>query len=127
MSARPAESSIALEVTSAACRQARVLVRDTLTGWDLPAPVIEDAMLVASELVANVVDHANGPLRLEVRPSGNGVLVRVSDGSGVPPVLHRGPLDSVRQRGLQLVEALSVRWGHTPVAGGKIVWAELAG
>lgn len=127
MSARPADSSTALEVTAAACRQARVLVRATLSGWGVADSVIADATLVANELVANVVDHARGPLRIELLPFGTGVLIRVSDGSPVPPLLHRGPVDSVRRRGLQLVEALSVRWGHQLTGNGKIVWAELAG
>ncbi|MGW0517291.1 MULTISPECIES: ATP-binding protein [unclassified Crossiella] len=125
MNARPAESSTALEVSAAACRQARLLVRATLAGWGVTGTVVEDAMLVANELVANVVDHAQGPLRLELLPRTGGVLIRVSDGSPTPPRLHRGPVDSVRRRGLQLVEALSVRWGHQPTGQGKIVWAEL--
>lgn len=101
-----------------------------LTGR-VPAPVIDDAALVVSELVANAVRHG-APLpgnSLEVGwdVRGNGLRVTVADGGrgpqgGIPDV----SVDSEGGRGLFLVDALSGSWGVQPLdSHGSRVWAEL--
>jgi anti-sigma regulatory factor (Ser/Thr protein kinase) len=72
--------------------------------------VCEDAVLVATELVANVVDHASTPCTLTVSVHGEGLLIEVRDFYPCPPPQPR-PVDpnSRRGRGLQVVAAVSSR------------------
>ena len=51
--------------------------------------------------------------------------VAVRDGdAGRPRALPRDPV-RLRGRGLQLVEAVSSRWGWTDDPPGKVVWADV--
>ena len=94
-------------------------VRDALASWldhrGSAAEVVDDARLIATELIGNAVRHAS--------PLGNGtVLVRweavdstlalsVCDGGGAddPTQVDAAP-DDVSGRGLAIVDALSSRW-----------------
>ena len=86
----------------------------------------EDALLVATELVANVVDHAGTRCELTVDVDGEGLQIEVRDFYRCPPPRPR-PQDprAPRGRGLQVVAALSIRWGVTEFDDGKSVWAVL--
>jgi hypothetical protein len=87
--------------------------------------VCEDAALVATELVANVVDHAGTPCTLTVGMDGDELLIEVRDFYPCPPPrpLPADP-NGRRGRGL-LVAAVSSRWGVAPFPDGKSVWALL--
>jgi anti-sigma regulatory factor (Ser/Thr protein kinase) len=104
------------------------LVRDglsvALAEWGLAGERVEPVMLVVTELMSNAVEHARPPVRLAVVFSG---LLRVEVRDAATRVPQLGPVDPwrVRGRGLQLVEALSMRWGWTDDTAGKIVWAEV--
>lgn len=50
--------------------------------------------------------------------------VEVTDACPSPPVRMHVPNDATAGRGLNLVAALSARWGVEPRAGGKTVWFE---
>jgi anti-sigma regulatory factor (Ser/Thr protein kinase) len=117
-----------LEPTPAAPGVARRRVRTILTGWEIGDEYAEDVLLVISELVANVVDHAGTAMTVTLDQHQGVVLITVSDAGDGRPRLQ--PLDDQarRGRGLQLVDALCVRWGTTPVGSGpgKTVWAEVA-
>lgn len=105
---------------------AREEVRTACEEWDLPA-LLDDALLVATELVENAVRHARteSVLRLELRAGGLSVAVR--DGDPEPPVLTASRPGAPGHRGLELVQGRSVVWGTRPsFDGGKIVWAVLA-
>ena len=92
----------------------------------------DDAELITSELVTNAVQHAcaNGTQTIGVtlthagRPAA--VTVAVSDSSPQGPIRHDTPPGSEQGRGLQIVEALSARWGWRQEDGGKAVFAVLA-
>jgi anti-sigma regulatory factor (Ser/Thr protein kinase) len=101
-------------------------LRDVLARWGLSDDAVEDALLVVSELVANVVDHAATPFRLVVRLTGSVLHIAVADRSVRPPVTR--PFDplAARGRGMQVVAVLAHRWGYDTNEGGKVVWAELA-
>ena len=88
--------------------------------------VCDDAALVVTELVANVVDHAGTSCRLRVDADGPELRIEVRDFHPSPPP-QPGPVDlsAVRGRGLQVVAALSTRWGVTEFVDGKCVWAVL--
>ncbi|WP_434444864.1 ATP-binding protein [Lentzea sp. E54] len=81
-----------------------------------------DVQLVVTELVSNVYDHGLFPARLRLHRSDD-VTVVVEDASIAPPVLQPSSPHSARGRGLILVDQLCERWGVTPHAAGKAVWA----
>jgi anti-sigma regulatory factor (Ser/Thr protein kinase) len=103
-------------------------VRAVLSDWELDDQQTEDVVLVINELVANVVDHAGTRMTVTIDHSCGVALVAVADLSDVQPHLQPSSTRAVRGRGLQLVDALSKRWGITPASSGpgKTVWAEIA-
>jgi anti-sigma regulatory factor (Ser/Thr protein kinase) len=121
------EASFPAEPLAAA--QVRAVVRAAL-GETVTPVVVEDVMVVASELVSNSVMHAGlGPgdeigfrLWRDVR-----IRVEVEDrGRGFDPaVRRRGTSSPYGGRGLDLVAALSDRWG-VQSACGVLAWAEIA-
>lgn len=90
--------------------------------------VAETAMLLADELVANVVVHTRST-DLDVRASCDGVRLRVcvDDETPASPVPMRdGPEPPAGAgRGLWLVEALAASWGCEQLPSGKRIWFEL--
>ena len=105
--------------------QIRRRLRTLLTAWGVTAEIVDDALLVVEELVANVLDHARTSFELIVRLSGSVLHLAVHDGSpGTPQVRPFDP-HAHRGRGLQLVSTLATRWGCDLDVGGKTVWAEL--
>jgi anti-sigma regulatory factor (Ser/Thr protein kinase) len=105
-------------------------LRAAFAQWELPTEVAENALLVVEELVANVVDHARTPFSLTVHHllgdhTGSSLRIAVRDGCSRP--LNRRPFNAhaARGRGLQMIEALTSRWGCHRTPLGKTVWAEL--
>jgi anti-sigma regulatory factor (Ser/Thr protein kinase) len=118
-----------LPATLRSASTARAVVRALLPGWGLPAPVVDDAELVVSELVSNAVEHAPGSetYELEVVQRPDGVRISLADGSSIKPVVAALAHDRPRGRGLRIVEALTDEWGSDEHKGGKRVWVELSG
>jgi anti-sigma regulatory factor (Ser/Thr protein kinase) len=104
----------------------RRYLRVLLVNWGLDDETVEDAVVVAEELVANVVDHAHTRFALVVRLSSRVLRIAVHDGSASDPVLQPFDPHAGRGRGLQMVANLSERWGCDHHDGGKTVWADLA-
>ncbi|MFE9440392.1 SpoIIE family protein phosphatase [Streptomyces sp. NPDC006602] len=107
-----------------AAGQARRHVREQLSDWGLDdlTPTTE---LLASELVGNVVRHAKGPVSLRLL-HGAELICEVFDGSLTMPRIRRATDTDEGGRGLQLVTALSQRWGTRYTATGKCIWTEQA-
>ncbi len=105
---------------------ARHVTLDLLQAWG-SAHDLDDAALLVSELVSNVVDHVQGEavLTLGLTMAGEWLRISVADGSAVRPVIRQLEEDRPRGRGLQLVEAIASRWGAEDHHGGKRVWFEL--
>jgi len=103
---------------------ARRLIAQLLAAWSAES-FCDDALLLVSELVTNVVRHVSGQVALtvEVALSEPGLRIAVIDSSPVlpAPVLH-GPQGG---HGIRLVAALADRWGSELHADGKRVWFEL--
>ncbi len=120
----------------------RLFVRHVFAHWHIAEEPTETAVLLASELVTNAVQAtgivephpAYGAVYEGVKLIGirllefeQSVIIEVWDTSMEPPRLkHPGP-DMEHGRGLQLVNALSRRWGcYYAYTGGKAVWCELS-
>jgi serine phosphatase RsbU (regulator of sigma subunit) len=101
---------------------ARQHVRETLGAWQLDDLTLTTEML-ASELVANVVRHAGGPARLRLLRS-RSLVCEVFDGSLTTPRIRRTSWSDEGGRGLQLIAALSDRWGTRYMGSGKCIWTE---
>ncbi|MGC5015899.1 ATP-binding protein [Streptosporangium sp. DT93] len=115
-------------------------------------PLLDDAMLLTSELATNAVEHSatdieaprtepprpgpgEGEAGADDRPrefvvtvafTPHGVLVTVQDAgaSGVPCTRDAGPA-ATGGRGLMLVNELATRWGFHRDSTGTVIWFEL--
>jgi hypothetical protein len=105
-----------------AASAARQHVRETLGAWHLSDLALTTEML-ASELVANVVRHARGPASLRLMRS-RSLVCEVFDGSLTTPRIRRASWTDEGGRGLQLIAALSDRWGTRYMTTGKCIWTE---
>ncbi|MDX3452606.1 SpoIIE family protein phosphatase [Streptomyces sp. ME02-8801-2C] len=115
-------ASLELPNDPRAAGQARAYVREQLGAWGLGDLVFTTELLV-SELVGNVVRHAKAPVRLRLLRS-RSLICEVYDGSlTTPRIRHAGYTDE-GGRGLQLVAALSRRWGARYLPDGKCIWTE---
>lgn len=92
---------------------------------------VDDAQLIASELVSNAVRHGSTSpeqkvtvalIRVDSKP---GVALIVVDSSPEPPVLKDFTLDEEGGRGMAIVEALASSWHWTRKGEGKAVIAIL--
>ena len=123
---REAEASLDLPQALTSAAEARRFVTKTMTEWDL-TPLLDDALLVASELAANAVTHADSPCRIRLSLKDASVRIDVIDmGTGTP---EPQPASTTLEhgRGLHLIAALTSAWGLEIIPGqGKVVWAELA-
>ena len=124
MSTRSA--SIDRPPTSGSVTAARRIVRELLAVWDVPHDH-DDAALLVTELVANVVDHVRGEtdLTLELSVSDTWLRIGVLDGSSIRPVIQELSHERPRGRGMRMVEAIADRWGAEDHNGGKRVWFEM--
>ncbi len=110
---------------------ARRLLTSSLAAWGLEDCVCSDGALTISELVTNSVLHAGTPVGVRVSRLGAGVRIEVRDWDPRIPVVEAArPEDlltnrSMTGRGLALVAATADRWGAEPLAGGKMMWAEV--
>lgn len=107
------------------------LVRRWLGGQvaGLPHDVIDDAMLLTSELVNNASRHGRPALQVTVRVRPPTLHVTVADREDALPVLPaRNPYPTQTSgRGLILVQNLAAAWGVAPLrpGPGKTVWFTL--
>jgi len=111
---------------------ARHRLGDELASAGVMRSVVDDAVLIASELLSNALRHARplpcGNVRVTWRVCADGdVEVAVSDGgASTEPRLSHTSLSALGGRGLSIVDRLSDRWGVRHEDGGTIVWAVLA-
>ena len=113
-----------VEPIEGAAGQARRAVRAWMAGLHLSPVLVDDVLLVVSELVTNAALHARTTARVVARWDGEHVLIEVFDTDSRPPViLNESP--TVGGWGLRLVDQLSRTWGCDAGSDGKRVWAQV--
>ncbi|MFI9599201.1 SpoIIE family protein phosphatase [Streptomyces sp. NPDC052043] len=109
---------------------ARSFVRDTLQGWGF-GDIVDDAVVLTSELVTNAVVHAGTAADVLCLRSDDGVRIEVCDRypERELPVqssaVNMGSPDREGGRGLQLCAALAGHWGVEYTLTHKKVWFQL--
>lgn len=109
----PVSMSMPFSPESAA--RVRVALQSWLHHRGSEESVVDDARLVATELVGNAVRHAsplrNGTVLVRWQEVDSQLVMSVCDGGGDSrPERRVAAPDDVRGRGLQLVDALSSTW-----------------
>ena len=101
---------------------ARRAVQEALTAAGLEV-MLDDALLLVSELVTNAVVHAGTELELLIDIGPGLARIEVIDHGPGLPVRHGDPDDTREDgRGIFLLDALAQEWGTRHFAGGKSVW-----
>ncbi|WP_324608159.1 MULTISPECIES: SpoIIE family protein phosphatase [unclassified Streptomyces] len=125
-----ARAAASFEPVGRSVATARSFVRDTLQGWGF-ADIVDDAVVLTSELVTNAVVHAGTSADVLCLRTEDGVRVEVSDlypDREVPvqsSAVSMGSPDREGGRGLQLCAALATRWGVEYTPTHKQVWFQL--
>jgi anti-sigma regulatory factor (Ser/Thr protein kinase) len=105
--------------------QARKKATDQLTRWGVSEDVIDNTVLIVSELVTNAVRYSEGPIELRLI-LGDTLVCEITDDSNTAPHLRRALNMDENGRGLFITAQLTQRWGVRPADQGKTLWAEQA-
>jgi PAS domain S-box-containing protein len=122
-----ARAAATFEPVGRSVAAARGFVRDTLQGWGLDE-LIDDAIVLTSELVTNAVVHAGTRAEVHCLRDGTGLRIEVVDRHPERELPFAQALrgttdpDSEGGRGLMLCAALSARWGVEYTTADKRVW-----
>lgn len=125
-----ARAAASFEPVPRSVAHARAFVRDTLHGWGF-SDVVDDAVVLTSELVTNAVIHAGTAAEVLCLRSADRVRVEVADRypeREIPlqrPEPSYPPAEQESGRGLMLCAALATRWGVDYAAARKHVWFQL--
>ncbi|WP_234426151.1 ATP-binding protein [Streptomyces kebangsaanensis] len=131
----PTSSSMAVPHGPAGVGEARHRMREQLRGGGVAESVIDDAVLVLSELLSNACKHGrplggaltgDGDVRAAWRVDACGrLVVEVTDGGGpTRPAPATPSVTAHGGRGLNIITALCEDWGVRDAAGGEVtVWA----
>jgi serine/threonine-protein kinase RsbW len=110
-----------------AARTARTELARTLRGMQLRQSVIDDAVVVVSELVTNVVRHAtpraDGQVGVEWAVDSGQLRLRVTDGGRRRVAGSAHQVEAVGGRGLSIVAALADAWDFERHDAGTTVTA----
>lgn len=119
---RPLDILLPRDPTCAAV--ARRLLEDQLDGG-VDRTVVDNAKLIATELVTNALVHGKGRIGLRSRIDGDRLRIEVTDegeGGRLEPIVPPG--HGLTGHGLWLFDQLSVRWGSDSAP--TRVWAEVS-
>ncbi|MEU7707956.1 SpoIIE family protein phosphatase [Streptomyces nodosus] len=125
-----ARAAASFEPVGRSVASARSFVRDSLQGWGF-ADIIDDAVVLTSELVTNAVVHAGTAAEVLCLRSDDGVRIEVADRypeRELPlqsAAVSMGGPDREGGRGLQLCAALAGHWGVEYTPTHKRVWFQL--
>lgn len=120
----PGPEELQLPQDLASASRARRFVKQILTEWSRPA-IVDDASLLATELVTNAVVHAHSSVALRLRRLPDRVRIEVADTGEGALQLREPEQDALNGRGLLLVQDLSLAWGTSSNGAEKVVWFEV--
>ncbi|MFV2120684.1 ATP-binding protein [Streptomyces sp. Act-28] len=135
----PTSSSMAVPHGPAGVGEARRRMREQLRRGGLAEAVVDDAVLILSELLSNSCRHGRpldaaeigeGAVRAAWRVDAHGALtVEVTDGGGPTRPVPSTPSVTARGgRGLNIISALAQDWGVRDSASGEVtVWVLVTG
>ncbi|MFJ4825980.1 ATP-binding protein [Streptomyces bacillaris] len=134
----PASSSMAVPHGPAGVGQARHRMREQLRVNGVSDAVVDDAVLILSELLSNACRHGrplgrhadvgDGDIRAAWHvDTGGGLTVEVTDGGGPTRPVPSTPSVTARGgRGLNIISALAQEWGVRDDSSGEVtVWAHV--
>ena len=108
---------------------ARQWLAGLLTAEGVDRHTLDDATLVASELVTNALIHGEGVPNLRMTLTSDALMIAVTDKANVAKndEMWRGAgfPSEAGGLGLLIVERLAMAWGVVPHPAGKTVWAIL--
>ncbi len=109
-----------------AVQDGRHFATATLTDWELPPEVVQDATLIVSELLTNAIVHGSPPIRLRLRKTPEELAIEVDDAASAMPRKLRATPTDLHGRGLAIVADIGSRWAARADGYGKTVWSTLA-
>lgn len=120
----PRDTALQLPRDLGSASAARRFLTDTLSDWSRQ-DLIDDATLLATELVTNAVVHAESSVRLRVTAVNDHIRIEVADTGRGALTLKAPSSEATGGRGLLLVEALARSWGTSADNDEKLVWFEV--
>jgi serine/threonine-protein kinase RsbW len=115
-----------LPVDLTAAQAARQHVADHLDRHGTPTDVVDDAVLIASELAANAVRHGAPPILLLLERTADRLRITVVNHGDAPdPRVIVADPDANHGRGLAMVSDLAAATGWERDGDRLLVWAEL--
>ncbi|MEW2143029.1 ATP-binding protein [Micromonospora vinacea] len=127
VAATPLAAVLTAELAPAvgAARLARDLVTTGCERWGMPT-LTDPACIAVTEMVNNVVAHAQTPMTVRLAPQDSTLHLAVRDHSPRRPTFAGiSPPNRVGGRGLLLIDTVTRRWGSSAVPDGKVVWCVL--
>lgn len=117
------DREVKLDPDPASVRKARDFVAKHLPQLGLPPAAVDNAVLIASELVTNAVRCApDTPCLLAIRvDAALHPVIEVHDSSAELPELQEPDFFSVGGRGLHVIDALCQSWECIPSGDGKAI------
>jgi len=112
---------------------ARTIIRDLLTELDVRPDLVDDAVLMVSELVTNALLYGDAPYEMAVHAGSREIVCVVVDSGRLLPAPRMPESGDERGRGLHIVAALSdgfygchpQRYLTSPERTGKATWFAL--
>ncbi|MEU9418041.1 ATP-binding protein [Streptomyces sp. NPDC048272] len=108
------------------CEDARRIAQDVLSAHGVGTRLVDDVLLVVSELVSNAVRHAGGVTDFRVRCLPDSVAIEVSDASTAAPRPPGTRVEVPGGFGWVLVNRIADRTEIRPAHDGKKITAFLS-
>jgi anti-sigma regulatory factor (Ser/Thr protein kinase) len=97
-----------------------------------PCPVLDEAVLLVSELATNAIEHTatapEGSFHVTIYRDASSLLIAVTDdgSDNVPMPAHQANTLVETGRGLELVSLIADRWDHCGDEHNRTVWFEMS-
>lgn len=124
---RPGGNRLVVDAEVSAVPLARHWATEVCVATGLPATSLGVLQLLVTEAVANAVQHASGPITVEISCTARRVHVTVHDTGAARPVVRHVPGSATGGRGVDLIDRLADAWGtqEDERAAGKTVWFDV--